>query len=194
MKSVEVVDRGKFRGKVPAVHFRGVQDDDVSWDLWITQDKSPKPLRLLVDLTPMLRATNQVQMTAGFSYLLRFDFLGWRVTGEVDDKLFEYSPPSGAKEYKSLDDYYEKIAGAIAEHPLLGKKAPEFEAKTLSGQTVGAEQLKDKVVVMDFWATWCVPCSSVIPVLKDVTDKFADKGVIFLAVNVGEAQRKSKDS
>ena len=186
MKSLEVVDQGKFRGKVPAIHFRGVQDDDVSWDFWITQDKKPKPLRLLVDLTAMLRASGQVQISEGFSYLLRFDFLSWRVQGNIDKALFEFSPPSGAKQYESLDDYYEKMAGAVAEHRLLGKKIPEFEAKTLSGQTVTSKALAGKVVVLDFWATWCVPCSSVIPVLQEVTDEYSDQGVEFLAVNVGE--------
>lgn len=186
MKSVEVVDRGKFRGKVPAVHFRGVQDDDVAWELWITQDKKPKPLRLLVDLTAMLKATSQVQVDEGFSYLLRFDFLGWRVTGKIDDKLFEFSPPASAKEYKSLDDYYQQVAGAIAEHELLGKQAPAFAAQTLDGKAVDSKQLKGKVAVIDFWATWCVPCAEVVPVLKEVTDKFADKDVVLLAVNVGE--------
>ncbi len=186
MKSLELVDRGKFRGKVPAVHFHGVQDDNVSWDFWITQEKEPKPLRLLVDLTPMLRAAGQVQISEGFSYLLRFDFLRWRVNGKVDGQLFEFSPPAGATSYKSLDDYYQQIAGAVAEHRLLGKKAPEFEAQTLAEQAVTSKQLTGKVVVVDFWATWCVPCSSVIPVLQEVTDKFRDQGVVFLAVNVGE--------
>ncbi len=193
MKSLELVDRGKFRGKIPANHFQGVQADDVSWDLWITQDKAPKPLRLLVDLTPMLRATNSVQLAEGFSYLLRFDFLGWRMAGKVDNKLFEYSPPQDAKQYKSLDDYYQAIAGAVAEHPLLGKPAPAFKGKTLSGQTVSQQRLKGKVVVVDFWATWCVPCASVIPVLKEVTDEYADKGVVLLAVNVGETAEKIEE-
>lgn len=190
MKSVELVDRGKFRGKIPAIHLRGVQNDDVSWDLWITQDKDPKPLRLLVDLTAMLRATSSVQIDETFSYVLRFDFLGWRVTGKIDDALFEYRPPKEAKEYKSLDDYYQQIAGAVTEHPLLGKKAPKFSAKTLAGQTVNNRTLADKVVVVDFWATWCVPCASVVPVLKEVTDEYADKGVVFLPVNVGEMPEK----
>jgi thiol-disulfide isomerase/thioredoxin len=192
MKSVEIVDRGKFRGKVPAIHFRGVQDDAVAWDLWITQDQAPKPLRLSVDLTEMLRANNQVQLGEGFSFLLRFDFLSWRLTGEVDHKLFQYTPPRGAIEYESLDDYYESIAGAIADHPLLGKPAPPFAGKSLTDQDISSDQYKNKVVVLDFWATWCVPCSSAIPVLQEVTDKFADKDVVLIAVNVGEPAAKIK--
>ena len=192
MKSVEIVDRGKFRGKVPAIHFRGLQDDAVSWDLWITQDQDPKPLRLLVDLTEMLRANNQVQLGEGFSFILRFDFLSWRVTGEVDQKLYQFTPPQGATEYKSLDDYYESIAGAIADHPLLGKPAPRFAGKNLADQDISSDQLKGKVVVLDFWATWCVPCASAIPVLQEVTDSFADQDVVFVAVNVGEAPAKIK--
>ncbi len=187
MKSVELVDRAKLRGEIPAVHFRGVQDDLVSWDLWIAHDnQQPKPLRLLVDLTAMLRGTNQVQMPEGYSYQLRFDFLTWRMSGEVDRKLFQYTPPEGAKEYESLDAYYESIAGVVGEHPLLGRKSPKFQAETLSGEKVSADDFGDQVVVLDFWATWCAPCVAAIPVIKKVTDEFSDKGVVFYAVNVGE--------
>ena len=42
MKTLQLADRNPFRGKTPAIHFTGVQDDDVQWDLWITQDK-PNP-------------------------------------------------------------------------------------------------------------------------------------------------------
>ena len=40
--------------------------------------------------------------------------------------------------------------------------------------------------MLDFWATWCAPCVAAMPVLQEVTSEFADKDVVFLAVNVGE--------
>lgn len=109
MKSVLLVDRNKFRGETPAIHFSGLQDDDVRWDLWITQDKSPKPLRLLVDLSAMLRANGDLEMPPGYRYLLRFDFKTWRLNNRTNPDLFEYSPIAGAKEFKSIDEYYASL-------------------------------------------------------------------------------------
>ncbi len=192
MKSVEVIDRNKFRDKTPAIHLRGVQHDLVSWDLWITAEKQPRPLRLLVDMTAMLRASDQVQIPDNFSYQLRVDFHSWRMAGEVDPKLFTYTPPKDATEYESLDDYYQSIAGVVSEHPLLGKPMPTFQAPTLTGDKLESKQLADKVVVIDFWATWCESCVVAIPEIKKITDKFADKDVLFLAVNVGEESAKIK--
>ncbi len=192
MKSVEIVSRAKFRGRVPAIHVHGVQNDAVSWDLWLSEEEPTKPLRLLVDLTAMLRATKQVQVPRDFKYQIQFDFLSWRMTGEVNDSLFAYRPADDATEYKSLADYIESVAGAVAVHPLLGKPAPDFTGETLAGKSVSRDAAKGKVVVMDFWATWCAPCTAATPVITEVTGEFADKEVVFLAVNVGEDARVVK--
>jgi len=110
MRSVEVVDKKEYRGAIPAVHLRGIQADNVIWDIWVSQTDPPKPLRMLVDLTPMLLAAKEFQLPQGYSHQIRFDFLSWRVTGKVDDRLFSFTPAENAKEYKSLDDYNESIA------------------------------------------------------------------------------------
>ncbi len=190
MKSIEVVDRDDFRGNVKAIHLRGVQADAVTWDLWIQAGDQPKPLRLLVDLTPMLIASGQLQVPESFSYQVRFDFLSWRVTGEVNQDLFVYQPSKDAKEYESLEDYYESVAGVVGEHPLLGKPAPQFKTKTLAGEDFESKSLADKVVVLDFWATWCTPCLAALPILQEVTDEFAEKDVVLLALNTGEEKEK----
>jgi thiol-disulfide isomerase/thioredoxin len=186
MKSVKVIDRENFGEETPAVHLRGVQSDQVTWDLWIATDETPRPLRLAVDLTPMLAVSDQVRIPEGYTYQLRFDFPAWRVTGEVDESLFTYKPPKDAKEYASIEEYYQSIAGVMGDHPLLGKEIPEFQAKTLSGEPINVESFRGKVVVLDFWATWCAPCVASLPTIKQVTDEYADKDVVFYAVNTGE--------
>lgn len=187
MKSVEVVGKLKYRGSIESIHLRGKQKDGVAWDLWISDEAKPRPLRLLVDLTPMLVATGQVAVPQGYAYSLRYDFKSWRVTGEVDEKLFQYSPPSDAVEYESLEEFQKQAAEKLAEHPLLGKSVPDFALTLLDGSIVRREDLKDKIIVLDFWATWCGPCLQAMPVIAETTRKFGDKGVQFYAINVGES-------
>ena len=62
--------------------------------------------------------------------------------------------------------------------------APEFELQTLDSLVVKSSDLRGKVVVLDFWATWCGPCLKQFPELQQLYDKFAqDPRVVFLAVN-----------
>ena len=190
MKSIELVDKEKFRGQIPSVHLHGVQADDVTWDLWISSGKEPQPLRLLVDLTPMLLASKDVHVPPGYSSQVRYDFLTWRVTGDVEDSLFTFKPASNAVEYRSLEDYYEQMTGTKGYHPLLGKPAPGFVADTFGEKSFDSKLLKGRVVVLDFWSTWCTPCLTALPVIKKVTEKYTDKGVVFLAINTGEESDK----
>ena len=60
-------------------------------------------------------------------------------------------------------------------------KAPEIEASTwINSEALQLEDLRGKVVVIDFWATWCSPCRYVIPYLSKYYEKFKDKGVVVI--------------
>ena len=66
----------------------------------------------------------------------------------------------------------------------VGKQAPAFSLKDKDGNTWSAEGLKGKVVVLNFWATWCPPCRAEIPAFKTVYDKYREKGVEILGVSL----------
>ena len=68
--------------------------------------------------------------------------------------------------------------------------APHFNAKTISGETFNNASIKGKVVLLQFWATWCPYCRGEQQIVDDLQKEFADKGLIVLAVDVGESKKK----
>ncbi len=64
-----------------------------------------------------------------------------------------------------------------------GKEPPDFNLKTIDGRTISLSDLRGKVVLINFWATWCPPCKEEIPLFIDVYKKYKDKGFEILAIS-----------
>ncbi len=75
---------------------------------------------------------------------------------------------------------------------LVGKPAPEIELDQLDGKKFRLSNLKGKVVILDFWATWCGPCLKAMPEIDKVAHEFADRDVHLVAVNLEEAPKQIK--
>jgi thiol-disulfide isomerase/thioredoxin len=69
----------------------------------------------------------------------------------------------------------------VARH---GTTLPEFTAVDLNDKTIASSQFKGKYLLIDFWASWCVPCRKEIPNLKRIYEKFHDKGFEILAISI----------
>jgi cytochrome c biogenesis protein CcmG, thiol:disulfide interchange protein DsbE len=65
-----------------------------------------------------------------------------------------------------------------------GGLAPEFSIRTDQGREVSPTSFGGKVLVLNFWATWCAPCVEEIPSLNEFQKRFANSGVVVLAVSV----------
>lgn len=64
--------------------------------------------------------------------------------------------------------------------------APEFQVTTLQGQQLSLQGLAGRVVVMDFWATWCPPCRESVPELKDLTRKYPTDKLVLISVSADQ--------
>jgi peroxiredoxin len=66
----------------------------------------------------------------------------------------------------------------------IGKPAAAFQLNDLAGSQVSLADFKGKVVLLDFWATWCGPCRQEMPLLEDIYKKYKPMGFTMLGVNV----------
>jgi thiol-disulfide isomerase/thioredoxin len=74
----------------------------------------------------------------------------------------------------------------------IGQPAPRFRAKTTTGEQFNNDSIKGKVVLFEFWTTWCKYCDQEAAMVDSIAREFSGKGLIVLAVNVLEPDQKVK--
>jgi thiol-disulfide isomerase/thioredoxin len=72
------------------------------------------------------------------------------------------------------------------------KRAPNLELKDLKGNKQTISSLRGSIVVINFWATWCVPCREELPLLSRLSQEYAGKKVRFIAASANEAKDRPK--
>jgi thiol-disulfide isomerase/thioredoxin len=72
------------------------------------------------------------------------------------------------------------------------RMAPPFAVTTLDGQQISLDDLQGKVVLIDFWATWCEPCRAAVPHIRDIAKKFQGQPLVVLSVNLDREEEKWK--
>jgi peroxiredoxin len=82
------------------------------------------------------------------------------------------------------------LLGMAGRPPLVGGPAPEIVLPDLQGKEIRLSDLRGKVVLVNFWATWCKPCKEEMPAMQASYDKLRDEGFVVLAVNELEDTEK----
>lgn len=73
-----------------------------------------------------------------------------------------------------------KVSGSAAP----GEKAPNFTLSDLKGDAIRLSDYNGKVVMLEFWATWCLPCKDAIPDMNALYEKYKDKGFVLFGISM----------
>ena len=82
----------------------------------------------------------------------------------------------------------QSIAQSVPQVPEQGKPAPDFSSPALSGGEIALADYTGKVVIVNFWATWCPPCKAEMPGINDFYETHQEEGLVVLAVNAEESE------
>jgi len=77
--------------------------------------------------------------------------------------------------------------GSSEENPWIGKPALDFQFQNSDGQYTSLSNFEGKPVLINFWAIRCPPCRSEMPYIQEVYDEWHSKGLVLLAINIGES-------
>ena len=91
--------------------------------------------------------------------------------------VFEFQPPSGSKQTEDI------LLPSERNMSLVGKMAVDFTLKNLDGVPVHLADLRGKIVLLDFWASWCPPCRAELPTIEAISKKYSDRNVAVFGVN-----------
>lgn len=97
-------------------------------------------------------------------------------------ELFEFQPPNGSKEVADVSLPSERNVSWV------GRQAADFTLKTVDGSPVHLADLKGRVILLDFWATWCPPCRHELPTIEAISRKYKDKNVLVFGINDEDVQ------
>jgi len=125
--------------------------------------------------------------------------LAVEATTELADALATGGDVDGAK--KALDECAEKykdpglkqyLDGMKGDFDIIGTEPTPINVKGLDGKPLSLESMKGKVVLIDFWATWCGPCMAELPNVLATYKKYHDKGFEILGISLDRAEDEQK--
>jgi peroxiredoxin len=86
----------------------------------------------------------------------------------------------------------EHLFEAMGMAKVSGKAAPDFTLPDIDGQHISLQEYRGKVIFLNFWATWCIPCREEMPALEQLHQKYQSKGLVVVAINLKESAEQVK--
>jgi len=140
------------------------------YTIWI-DPASARIVREVIEMAPQGPAGQPLpRMTMTVTYSVM------EIDVPVDDASFHFSVPDGATQITPQ-------APQEPPSPFVGQPAKDFTLTTLSGEKVTLASLRGRVVLLDFWATWCGPCKIELPHIQRLHEELEKKGLTILAIS-----------
>ncbi len=109
----------------------------------------------------------------------------YELNPSFEEETFAFQAPDGAERVENLS------FGGVGSSSMEGQQAASFSLPNLSGEMVQLSDFKGKIVLLDFWATWCAPCRRAHPGLQELHEEFRDQGLVILGIN-NETEQKAR--
>lgn len=190
------MDQGSENARLVRMETVGVEGQ--AWDCYVIETTFQRPMNAQMGVSPttfwidktrhvVLRESTTVKLASSptggpmeMNQVTTFEVA--RVNQPLPDSMFIFQPPADAKEVDEIT-----MPGLQPpQSELVGKPALPFKLKNLRGKETTLASWKGKVVLLDFWASWCGPCRIEMPVIAKLDKELRAKGLVVVAVNVGE--------
>jgi peroxiredoxin/outer membrane lipoprotein-sorting protein len=164
---------------------QGQEDQSIAVRLWIgAEDHLLRQVSYEVDMGGMAARmpAPQQSMMAGMKMVFTQRHIAIQADPNLPEETFAFTPPPGAR--------LVELIGQGMDHPghaeLVGKPAPSFTLKDLEGAEVKLADFAGKVLIVDFWATWCGPCREELPAFTALQSQYAGQGFSVIGLSTDE--------
>lgn len=172
------------------------------YDILWSAKRFEKCLQLLNDIYPKVPAEVHQDILSGKRFVL-FELIKVALENMDNQTALQRLEELAEAGYRGFHDLnhdeifkplwnlpkYKYIQNKIAENAGIGRPARDFTAELTNGESFTLSEQKDKVVLVDFWSTFCVPCKKELPNLKYLYSVFKDKGFEIISISLDTKKR-----